>query len=229
MSWVIVSAATEDWADITDITWPTQVEYAKRHGYDVAHRVLEPVREDPFPASWAKLPYLMEAMYSGHEGAIWVDADAGFTAAGLREGGLGAVIGDRPVHLGSQFLAGANGVQVRMPSCGLMAVQNTSLGIEWLDELWRRRYQYRDHPWWEQAGAYELMGYHNSPWTYGMDDPHFRDTEWTERVAFFPALWHSTPQDPIDGARLFHATGTEERFYGSNPQEGKRRLLLASL
>lgn len=36
----IISAATADWSELTDFTWPSHVAYAKLHGYECKHSII---------------------------------------------------------------------------------------------------------------------------------------------------------------------------------------------
>lgn len=198
MTWAIVSGADAKFRPITRLTFPTHAEYAARWGFSYyGHLYSHP----EVPPSWLKLGAIKDAFYRGHEGVWWIDADAAITPLGIDE--LPPLPVATSVRLGYQRFA------YIWPSCGLMAIRNDNVGNEWVDELARRKWQYLHHPWWEQAAAYELLGYDNDNLHPNVENnPHLRATAWTNRVDWFPEIWHGTPQIPSPGRPyLFHATG----------------------
>jgi hypothetical protein len=197
--WAMLSGSDEGFRSIYEQTMPSHANYARKWDLDYYGRQWE---HSEFPASWAKVPAIKDLFYRGYHGVLWIDADAGFTQTGIETGGIEDKIKNSVVTLAGQWLEG-----IHFPCCGVMAVKNTDLGHQWLDELWDKRWQYQNHPWWEQAAAYEIMGYDNTVLGSVQGDPFRKATAWTPRINYLPVEWHSTPQDPHEPAYLYHATG----------------------
>jgi hypothetical protein len=190
----VISGSDDHFSPLFRLTSPTHARYAAEQGYDYQAFRFE-ARD--YPPSWSKIPVLRAALHS-YQRVLWIDADAAFIRSE-------AIPDDRPVTLAHQRLADAEGNAWNWPCCGLMALAG-DIGVEFLDVLWKGLERYRDHPWWEQAMAYEALGYDNAILGPGQGDPYLGPTEWTDDVGFFPDHWHSTPQDPRDRAIVFHAT-----------------------
>jgi hypothetical protein len=191
----IVSGSDERFAPLFAVTAPTHAAYAADLGYD--YRAFR-FRNEPWPPSWSKVPVLQSAL-EDYERVVWIDADAGF----VRHAVLPHLA---PVTLAHQTLRNeATGGAWKWPCCGVMSLEGDD-GRWFLTLLWKGMERYQDHPWWEQAVAYDLLGYDNRVRGPEDGDPYLGPTEWTEHSAFFPEYVHDTPQDPRENPVIFHAT-----------------------
>ena len=201
LSLAIVSGATPNFDPIFDVTALTHARYANRWGH--VYYENRWAQSLPHPPSWEKLNAIRDAFYRGHKWVLWIDADAAFTKQ-ADDFDVGDLVDPRfSVKVAQQTLEG-----IAFPCCGIMLIRNDNTGNAWLDELERRKHQYLNHPWWEQAAAYEVMGYDNTVLAAVQGDPFRGQTEWTEKIGRIPHHWHSTPQDPFEGyPMIYHATG----------------------
>lgn len=101
------------------------------------------------PASWAKIPAIIEAFDRGYEFALWVDSDAIYVDPDenpldlVREGkDLYLVRHQTPLNL--------------RPNCGVMLFRNSDWSRSFLKKLWDME-RYIDHGWWEQAALIHCL------------------------------------------------------------------------
>lgn len=192
-SWCIVSGATDGWAP-AKLCFPTHVEYASRFRMDVLHWEIDPTDLHP---SWHKTSIMRDALNQGYDWVVWVDADAAFVD-------MTQWIPWRcgyPIVLAQQRLGAWT-----VPSMGVCAVSG-SAGLAFLDAIDNLQLAYKDHPWWDQAAVYELLGYSNEDPHKAVLEPTDRkrwDTEWTDRVGYLPLWWHG-----LDGGAIYHAAGSD--------------------
>jgi galactosyl transferase GMA12/MNN10 family len=188
VSRALVTFATGGHRRLLDLALPGLTEYADRHGYRL---LTDPPVPAAGPASWFKLPALVDALHRYDE-ALWVDSDI--------------VVVDGSADLAELVPDGAWQALVRhhtadgeVPNCGVWYVRRPMLGP--LEQMWALRDHYRDHPWWEQAALMQLLGYRLAPAMLAVPTRLYRRTCW------LGGEWNShTSADPHPDPRFVHAT-----------------------
>lgn len=197
MSWVLTTGCNEGYAAVRDISWPNHAAYAEKWGMSFMPQDW-PMVEPKHMVSWTRLDDIRAGFRCGADWVVCLDTDAVF----LDDAWIGAGLGDKSVYLAYQTLGGEF-----FPSCGLMIVRNDNVGHRWICELAAAAKDYRDNDWCEQAVAYDLLGYDSEYKWPGKGQRRIKVGSWEDRVGFLPPVWHSTPQNPVPDAHLFHATG----------------------
>jgi hypothetical protein len=187
----------DQFAALAEVTFPRLRRYAARHGLDVWCVNLD----GPRPPSWQKVLHMIEALDSGYERVLWVDADV--------------VVGDLERNLFDEHRPDAWQALVvhetncgSVPNCGVWLV--TRCMRSHLVEAWEREY-FTTHPWWEQAAILELMGYRVT------QDPtaHLHQpTELFARTQVLGPEWNHHPHDrnQVAEPRFWHATQYADRL-----------------
>ncbi len=147
MKRIFVTFGTGPHVEYLNISRPSFIAYAERHGYDYQEIYIPSDR----PASWCKIPAMLEALTLADE-ALWVDADVVIVdgsrdlAAEVNADAIQAVV-LHTYHRG--FFLG------HVPSAGVWLVRQAMRPT--LTQIWTMT-QYLNHPFWEMAAFIELMG-----------------------------------------------------------------------
>lgn len=185
----LVTFATGEHERLLALALPRFEAYAERHDYAL---IAEPPAMMLRPPSWMKLSALLDALASGYDAALWIDADV--------------VIVDDSLDLADEVPDGAWQALVRhhtpdgeVPNCGVWYVRPDLR--PYLEALWRMD-RYLHHPWWEQAALLDLLGYSD-------DRPVVleRPTELYDRTFWLGREWNSHEErDRHPAPRFAHAT-----------------------
>lgn len=141
----IISAATADWSELTDFTWPSHVAYAKRHGYYCHHSIIP---ASDLPPAWRKLQLLFGCKHWPTKygaWAWWLDADA-------------LITGTQPItdlidpESDIVIASDKNGINT-----GSFLMQLTHGSKALIMAAWVLREKYRDHKWYEQAAIMQVL------------------------------------------------------------------------
>jgi hypothetical protein len=189
VSRTLVTFAIDGYRQLSDLSRPGQIAYARRHGYEPCTR---PPRLRLRPPSWLKVTALLDAL-DLHEEALWLDADV--------------VVVDGELDLADEVPADAWQALVRhhtpdgeVANGGVWLVRRPMRGP--LEQLWQLT-RYLNHPWWEQAGLLDLLGYRHDPRPVELAAP----TDLYTRTHWLGLEWNSHEQnDRHPAPRFAHAT-----------------------
>jgi hypothetical protein len=184
---VLVSFALGAYTRLQEVALPGLEEYAGLHGYDL---YTEPPADQPRPASWLKIPLLLELL-DRYEEALWLDADV--------------VVADPSRDLADDVPGEAWQALVRhhtpdgeVPNCGVWYLRRPMRPV--LEQLWQMPAG-GDRDWWEQGALLQLLGYRGRP--VSLDRP----TGLYERTHWLGLEWNSHEQnDRYPDPRFAHAT-----------------------
>jgi hypothetical protein len=133
----MLSFATEDIRSWAEPIFNNNEKYCNKHGYDwVEHWKL---KDESRPASWSKIPYILEELNNNYDWVFWIDADALVMDDTVK---LEEFIDDRFDFVITKDEASWN--------AGVFFTQNTELAIDLLDYTYSRE-EFINHPKWEQA------------------------------------------------------------------------------
>jgi len=96
------------------------------------------------PASWFKIPYIIEAMKLEYEFVLWIDSDAMLTGKQKIKDLI-----DPKSDL--TIATDENGI-----NCGVMAWRSSEKTLKFLDRVWGRE-EFINHQWWEQAAIADMI------------------------------------------------------------------------
>ena len=196
VTWAVVSAATGPYLDLLAIAESTHQRYAEAYGMEYEQDT-GIMGTHGYPPSWWKIPLLKDALKT-YEGVLWIDADALFRRVDIdiRE------VAKKPWNwVVNNFSVPWRTDTMYAPCCGVLALTPEAVPI--LDAVWALRDKYRDHPWWEQAAAYEVTG-----WI--AEHP---DCRWVGETPLSPLVgelgleWDSMPANMHPNPICFHASG----------------------
>lgn len=142
MSRAIVSAATQGWSAITEITWPTMSRYASTHGVQFFGSTLPDKSLRPSP--WGKLAVIAGAL-GEYDEVLWLDADV--------------FIADHSKSIFDEFGQSSGTAMVRHPNpdhwnTGVWLLRRTMIKSLVLAAM---RDEFIHHPWWEQAAVHAVL------------------------------------------------------------------------
>lgn len=189
MSRALVTFATGAYLELAELSRPGMAAYADRHGYQLRTR---PPGLRLRPPSWLKVAALLEEL-ERHDEVLWLDSDV--------------VVVDDALDLADEVPADAWQALVRhhtpdgeVPNGGVWLVRRPMR--DELERLWQMT-RYLNHPWWEQAGLLDLLGYRHEPRPVELIAP----TALYDRTHWLGLEWNSHEQnDRHPAPRLAHAT-----------------------
>jgi hypothetical protein len=189
VSRALVTFAIGEHRRLLKLSFPRFAEYADRHGYDL-HAY--PPRLVTRPPSWLKVAALLDAL-AHHEEALWIDCDVVIVDGDLD-------VADEVPEDAVQALVRHHTPDGEVPNCGVWFVREAVRPA--LVKLWRLD-RYLDHPWWEQAGMLDLLGYRHRSRPVTLEEP--TDLYW--RTHWLGLEWNSHEQnDRHPSPRFAHAT-----------------------
>lgn len=177
-----------------ELALPGFARFACRHGYDL---LVSQCEAEGRPLSWGKIPALRKAL-ADYDLVLWLDADCVIMDS---QDDIAASV---PAEAWQALVAWERCGSAAIPSCGVWLLRPPMLPI--LEAVWQNTARI-DHFWWEQAALIELMGYEIIDRRIRMK----KSTELAERTCFLPMVWNSSPQHHVSGARILHATKTNDR------------------
>jgi hypothetical protein len=187
VSRVLVTFALGAYSELQQVALPGLEEYAGLHGYDLH---TEPPTDQPRPASWMKIPLLLELL-DRYEEALWLDADV-VVADPSRD------IADDVPGEAWQALVRHHTPDGEVPNCGVWYLRRPMRPV--LEQLWQMPVG-GERAWWEQGALLELLGYRGRP--SRLDRP----TGLFERTHWLGLEWNSHEQnDRHPDPRFAHAT-----------------------
>ena len=195
MNRAIVTFGVGPHAEMLNVARPGFQRFADRHGYEL--KVAEPKPYGDLPPSWWKVP-LLRAALEVYDEVLWLDADIVIVDdrddIELRRGAWQAMVEHRT----------GDGC---VPNLGVWYVRRRMRTV--LDQVWKMRGTYADHPWWEQAAMLDLLGYQHNPRPCGLGD----STALYRNTQLLDAGWNVHPHDvnDIEWPRLMHATCYPDR------------------
>ena len=178
---------------VLDQAFPTFVDFAERHGYDVVRRS---TNEDALgrPPSWGKVR-LMRRLLDTYDIVLWVDADAIILDGSSDPADLlgpddyqGLVL----LHqLGQEF-----------PTCGVWLLRSTDKAKAFLDAIWEKD-EFTHDRYWEQAAALDLLGYSIHP------AHRIRASAWMDGTRLLDEEWNRMPliTRSLEPCRIRHYAG----------------------
>lgn len=196
MNAVVTGWTGTAFAEIAAHTLPLIERYAKRHGALFGAANLTGDRKP----SWQKVSAIHKALQAV-DSVVWIDADvvvmdcSHWIGDGLPADKWHALV-EHETECGT------------VPNCGVWVLRREMMPV--LEELWGMT-QYLDHPWWEQAGVLELMGYHV---TGKPEAKRERPSDLYDRTHWLSAEWNDHPRDARRSAspRFVHVTQYEDRL-----------------
>jgi hypothetical protein len=185
----LVTFAVGDHERLAQLSRPRMAAYAERHGYRLETRQPSLSMRPP---SWMKVAVLLYQL-DRHREVLWLDADV--------------VVCDDSRDIADdidpgcwQGLVAHHTPDGEVPNCGVWYVRQPMRSV--LERLWRMD-RYLNHPWWEQAGMLDLLGYRHQPRPVQLERP----TELYERTCFLGLEWNSHEErDRHPAPRFAHAT-----------------------
>ena len=187
-----------------EITRPRFEKYAQMHGYEFSDETNSILHKTVRPASWHKIPIVIDKFEQGYDTVVWLDADVFIRdfrwniAYELAETSWhGLVLHQIP-----------NSAPV--PNCGVWVLRRPMIPV--LEDLWQRL-RFLNHPWWEQAALIEYMG--GDP----MNTEKFKSWNVSKDIEFHTTwLDYRWNQHPMDlrrfdtNAYFWHATMFRDRL-----------------
>lgn len=146
---LVLTYADEAYRDIGRITAPNKQMYADKHGYGF-HNEFEPFGGTNRPASWNKIPYLLQ-YFPFYEWIFWTDADSLIMNSSIR-------IEDFVIDTEQDLLIAKDGNGI---NAGHFIIRSCPWSVDFLQKVWNSN-EFINHPWWEQAAIAHLL---NDPTT----------------------------------------------------------------
>lgn len=142
---LILTGATGPHEHLLALARPTFQKYAQRWDMDYEET---PLGHD-YPPAWHKIPAIRQAL-DHYDTVVWLDADCIIVdgSENITEVAKGSLSWVHHVLDGMIY-----------PNFGVVVIRKTPQMKHFLDDVWDMREKYRNHPWWEQAAAMELMGW----------------------------------------------------------------------
>lgn len=181
-----------------EIALPSFEAFAERHDYDLLIPHVGDEQLEQRPASWWKVPALVDALRSGYDEVLWIDADAVVVDDGDDL--------DVPPEFWQALVAHRTN-EGEVPGAGFWLVRPPMLPV--LDRVWSMT-NYLRHRWWEQGALCDLLGYRGLPQFRVADsDP----PELIERTYYLDHGWSvcRADQTPTERQRVMQATGWPDR------------------
>lgn len=138
---IIISAYTDNFKEIADISYQTYEKYCKKQ--DMSFSIFKLINIER-PASWYKIPLILDRFKEGYEYVMWVDAD---TLVINNDFKLNDIINNKYEIYICEDMNGFN--------CGVMIWKNSELTKSILNTIWNME-NFINHSWWEQAAFIEL-------------------------------------------------------------------------
>lgn len=191
MSKCIVTYAAGAHEELLDISLPTYMAFADRHGYElhVGRKVTD------MPPAWNKVPLLQEAL-TRHEEAVWFDCD--LVVVDPSE--------DFPPLQASHSLVRHFERNSEVPNSGVWRLGQSAEPL--LREMLKLTV-FWDHGWWEQAALMTLMGYSVPPQGSDFSETKCRcvhSTRWHKDCQFMRVQWNSHPNYRAEKPRIVHCS-----------------------
>jgi hypothetical protein len=142
MKIMLVSAATPDYKSLQDISSVSFHDYAFLNGYGYDIKI---IYDKERPASWYKIPAILDNFQKGCDFVFWIDCDAIIINKKIK---LESFIEDGKDFYYSFDLFGMN--------CGVMLFRNTAEVKNLLYTAWAQNHLI-NHPWWEQAALRAIV------------------------------------------------------------------------
>ena len=133
-------------AYLGDLALSTLIQYARHHGFDLAHADSAP-SDRPLP--WHKILMIDELFRCGYECVFWMDADA--ILLDLQQDIRDILEAGKDFYLVRHRMDGRE-----TPNTGVMLARNTPWTRSLLKQIWAQD-QYIDHAWWENAALIHLL------------------------------------------------------------------------
>jgi hypothetical protein len=197
MSKALTTLGVGPHAEYLAISQPLLRDYAERHGYTyIESPIVDPAR----PASWFKV-FMVKTLLDYYDAVLWIDCDTVIVdpsedlAAHVPSDAWQAITAHRAFR----------GTSIgEVPSCGVWLARKPMQPV--LERLWTMT-QYTNHPWWEQAGLHELLGY--GPTSEDLTPVRrLIGTELYDNTHFLPNVWNSLEfENPHAFARIMHMPG----------------------
>lgn len=137
----IITAYTESFEEISELSFSTHKKYASIHNLHCQRYKLSNIDR---PASWYKIPLILEQFTNNYEYVMWIDADALIINYSYN---INDIINEEHSIYLCEDMNGFN--------CGVMIWKNTSFTQNILTQMWNMT-QFINHIWWEQAAFIEL-------------------------------------------------------------------------
>jgi hypothetical protein len=189
VSRALITFAIGDHGRLLELALPRFAAYSDRHGYELH---TGPPRMLMRPPSWLKVAALLDAL-NDHDEALWIDCDVVIVDDELD-------VADELEEHDVQALVRHHTPDGEVPNCGVWVVRQAMRPA--LVRLWRMD-RYIDHPWWEQAGMLDLLGYRHRRRPVELGEP--TDLYW--RTRWLGLEWNSHEQsDRHPTPRFAHAT-----------------------
>ena len=185
----LITAAEGDIERFYQVSRPTFVRYAQRHGFELREGPWDRQGRHPY---WLKLAAIID-QWNHYEEILWVDADI-------------IIKPDAPDIFGEieadSWLGIAEHVthEGRSPNVGVMAIRTTAQAREFFSRCWRRHAKFKSHRWPDQAPVMELLGYSTT-----LPVSKIQDTVYTDGVTILGPEWNALPRFGGDGHFLHFA------------------------
>jgi hypothetical protein len=149
MRMCVVTAATPDYKELQSISSKTLLEYSALHGYGCD---IKTIYDTERPASWYKIPAILEHFDKGNDFVFWIDCDAIIVNQNIK---LESFVENGKDFYYSFDLFGMN--------CGVMLLRNSVEIKHLLYTAWAQTH-FINHSWWEQAALRAVVDEGIFPW-----------------------------------------------------------------
>ena len=182
--------------ELYKIAKPSVEFFAKKHNYDLLTYTDNPTN---LPASWSKVPRLIDALESGYDSVLWLDADV--------------VIVDPtedivvPAQMHQALAQHTTPDNLKTVNCGVWYLRKQAL--EFLREVWKLGPVPSANPeWWEQNAVMQVLGIstfppYATPASSNKYLQHLFDLDYSWNVAVFDKRGFNTKSN----FRILHAAG----------------------
>jgi hypothetical protein len=172
---------------VAALTVPVMRRYAERHGFAFHAELFQPTDR---VAAWSKVPAIQNALASGFDPVVWIDADALIVRSDLS-----ILDGSDPEK--DLFIT-------PIKNTGVLLVRNTPWSVRFLERLWHNQLVPEHHTW-DNAAFLHLIG-HRKWLKRGEDD--CPDQEMLSHIGRLDSRWNVTPMTtPAGDAFIRHYAG----------------------
>ena len=188
----VIVSAYPGYEELHAIAKPSLQLFARKHNYECRFYDTNPT---DLPASWAKVPYLIQAFEDGYDVAFWIDADAVIVNFDDDVPCPPTMHQALAQHIQSDGSSAIN--------CGVWYLKKEALPF--LKEVWATGpVLAANSVWWEQNTVMQLLGISVYP-PYAVSA---QPNEYLQKVFDLPYAWNISPFDK----RSFNSYGQKFRI-----------------